>query len=220
MIKIAKLILELDKKSKYQDAQKLRGFFANTFSNIDLFHNHTEKGDFIYRYPRIQYRFFNNRPMVIGFNEGVEIIKRHYDKFETIKIGSYEYPIMEKQLILEERELKTIDDYMQYKFITPWYALNQENYREYQILKTLKERDKLLEKILITNILRMCKELDYHVDKNIELQTFLNPVSFETVIKDVKIIAFTGFFKVNMQIPDCIGLGKSISKGFGTIIKN
>lgn len=218
MIKIAKLILELDKKSKYQEAQKLRGFFANTFSDVDLFHNHNQDGSFIYRYPRIQYRFLNNRPVILGFNEGVEIIKQYYDKFDSIKIGNLIYPIMEKQLIFEEKELKIIDDYIQYKFLTPWYALNQENYKTYQSLATFREKDKMLERILTTNLLRMCKELDYKVEKQIELQIFLTPVN--SAIKDLQIITFTGNFKTNLLIPDYIGLGKGVAKGFGSVVKN
>lgn len=217
IVKTAKLILELDQKSKYQDAQKLRGFFANTFSNIDLFHNHHETGETIYRYSRIQYRFINNRPTILAFNEGVEIIKQYYDKFNTIKIGSYEYPIMEKQIIFEEQELKTVDDYVYYKFFTPWFALNQENYEKYKYLTTLKEKDKLLESILTTNMLRMCKELGYQVDKTLELQIFFKQNS--SSIKDIKMITFTGDFKTNILMPDYIGLGKAISRGFGTIVK-
>ena len=219
MIKIAKLILELDQKSKYQDAQKLRGFFADTFSHIDLFHNHTDQGLPIYRYPLIQYRFLNNRPLIIAFNEGIEIIKQFYNKFETLKIGSYEYPIMEKQLIFEEKELEIVDDCIQYKFLTPWFALNQENYKLYQTLKTQKDKDKHLEKILISNIISTCKGLGYFADKHIELQLFLQKFDAEIRIKDIQVIAFKGLFKTNILLPDYIGLGKSVSKGYGVILK-
>ncbi|HSA05822.1 MAG TPA: CRISPR-associated endonuclease Cas6 [Candidatus Gastranaerophilales bacterium] len=215
MVKIAKLILELDKKAKYQEAQKLRGFFANTFSSVDLFHNHNEDGSQIYRYPRIQYRFSNNRPLVIGFNEGAESIIKHYDSFNSIKIGYTEYPIMEKRLILEDKEIKLVDDYIQYRFATPWYALNQENYAQYKALTSNREKDKMLEKILTTNILRMCKELGYTVEKQIEVQLFLKPVISE--IKDLKVTTFTGQFKTNIIIPEQVGLGKGVAKGFGVV---
>lgn len=216
MIKIAKLILELDKKSKYQEAQKLRGFFANTFSSVDIFHNHREDGSQIYRYPRIQYRFKDNRPFVIGFNEGADTIIQHYDRFNTIKIGYTEYPIMEKRLVLEEREIKQVDDYVQYRFATPWYALNQENYAEYRKLSSNRDKDKMLEKILITNILRMCSELGYRVEKPLEVQLFLKPLISE--IKDLKVTTFTGHFKTNIIIPEHIGLGKGVAKGFGSVV--
>ena len=217
MIQTAKLILELDKKSKYQDAQKLRGFFANTFSNINLFHNHEECGKSIYRYSKIQYRFFNNRPTVLAFGDAVDLIKTHYDSFNSIMIGSYEYPIMEKQLIFEEQSLSISDDIYYYKFFTPWYPLNQENYKTYQTLNTLKEKEHLLERILITNILNMSKALGYFVEKNIEVQLFVKPV--KSSVKDINIITFKGNFKSNMILPNYIGLGKSVSRGFGTIVK-
>jgi hypothetical protein len=215
MIQTAKLILELDQKSKYQDAQKLRGFFANTFSKVDLFHNHKETGESIYRYSKIQYRFFNNRPTVLAFGDGVELIKNFYDHFNSIKIGSYEYPIMEKHLIFEEKELAVIDDIQYYRFYTPWFALNQDNYKVYKELTTLKDREALLERILKSNILNMCKALDYYVEKKIEVQLFVKPV--KSTLKDIKIITFVGDFKTNMILPNYIGLGKSVSRGFGTI---
>lgn len=216
-IKTAKLILELDQKSKYQDAQKLRGFFANTFSTINLFHNHEDSGKSIYRYSKIQYRFFNNRPTVLAFGDAVELIKTSYDQFNSIQIGSFNYPIMEKQLVFEEQELSLSDDIHYYEFFTPWFALNQDNYKTYKQLTSLKEKDQLLERILTTNILNMAKALDYYVDKKLELQLFVKPV--KSCVKDINIITFKGNFKANMVIPDYIGLGKSVSRGFGTIIK-
>jgi hypothetical protein len=217
MIKTAQLIMELDQKSKYQDAQKLRGFFANTFTKIDLFHNHKVSGESIYRYPKIQYRFLNNRPTVFAFDDGVELIKTYYDNFDSIFIGSYKYPIMEKQLNFSEQELQVVDDLFYYQFISPWYALNQDNYESYKNLNTNKEREKLLEKVLIGNILSMCKGMNYHVNEQIEVQTFLRPL--KSVVKDIKVVSFTGNIKINMLLPEYIGLGKAVSRGFGTIIK-
>jgi hypothetical protein len=217
MIKTAKLVLELDQRSRYQDAQKLRGFFANTFSKIDLFHNHQVTGESIYRYPKVQYRFINNRPTVFAFDDGVELIKKYYDNFDSIVIGSYKYHIMEKELVFAERDLKVLENPVHYEFISPWYALNQDNYDQYKKLATSKARDQLLEKILIGNILSMCKGMNYHVNDKIEVQLYLKPVT--SVVKDIKVISFMGIVKINMLLPEYIGLGKSVSRGFGTIIK-
>jgi len=38
-------------------------------------------------------------------------------------------------------------------------------------------------------------------------------------LKKVEMAAFTGSFVTNFTIPDYFGLGKSISRGFGTIVR-
>ena len=36
-------------------------------------------------------------------------------------------------------------------------------------------------------------------------------------LKGVRMVGFKGTFAVNFELPDYIGLGKSVSRGFGTI---
>ena len=52
----------------------VRGYFANKYIEIDNMHNH--HGDkYIYRYPDIQYKIIENNPVIIGINEGANILK-------------------------------------------------------------------------------------------------------------------------------------------------
>ena len=47
-----------------------------------------------------------------------------------------------------------------------------------------------------------------------------NPTeSVITQLKNVKMLAFGGSFTTNVLIPNNLGLGKSISRGFGSIIQ-
>jgi hypothetical protein len=217
-MKIAKMLIEFEEKAK-KDTSKLRGFFANNFTEIDFFHNHTPEGKYIYRYPRIQYRFFNNRPALFAFNEGVDILKEYYDKFDTIKIGCKTYKIAEKNLKFSTYEIKETDDYIKYKFITPWYPLNQDNHKRYLTLTTNKEKDEFLTGILISNILRMCKEMGYRINKKIALQVFFSKKFYPIIMKKMDILAFDGYFKTNIDMPDYVGLGKGTAKGFGCIMR-
>jgi len=219
MIKTAYLTLELEEKAKTQKAQHLRGFFANTFSNIDLFHNHNEDGKSIYRYPLMQYRFLNNRPHITGIAEGSDKLIEKYDSFEDIKIGSNVYKIMEKQLSLKENKISQIDNYITYRFITPWFALNQDNHKKYLNIENSIEKENFLEDILTANLISLSKGLNYTVKDQIKIKTFLNQIQKPLRIKDQSIITFNGIFRVNMDLPEYFGIGKSVSKGFGTIIK-
>jgi hypothetical protein len=38
-----------------------------------------------------------------------------------------------------------------------------------------------------------------------------------TTLKGQTMVGFVGSFTLNLQIPDLLGLGKSVSRGFGTI---
>jgi hypothetical protein len=38
-----------------------------------------------------------------------------------------------------------------------------------------------------------------------------------TRLKSVEMLAFLGTFRINFLLPDHIGIGKSVSRGFGTV---
>ena len=106
-----------------------------------------------------------------------------------------------------------------YSFITPWLALNEKNYQKYQRSGTLAKRKELLEKILIGNILSMSKSLGYTVPAPIEVK-ILNLKEKQTSLKGTPMLGFLGTFSVNFEIPDYWGIGKSVSRGFGTVKKD
>jgi predicted nucleotidyltransferase len=106
---------------------------------------------------------------------------------------------------------------MAYSFLTPWLPLNEANYARYQAGR-LVERKRLLERILIGNILSMSKGLGYVVTEKIEISRLdVYPVRTPVRLKGVEMTGFKGTFAVNFELPDLIGLGKSVSRGFGTV---
>ena len=56
----------------------------------------------------------------------------------------------------------------------------------------------------------MSKGLDYTVKEKIHC--WINLKEKEVIIKGIKHIGFVGEFKVNFDIPDYLGLGKSVFK--------
>jgi len=97
-------------------------------------------------------------------------------------------------------------------------ALNEKNYAKYLKLKIWKEKKEFLAKILIGNIISMSKSLDYTVPAPIKAD-MQNIREVKTSLKGLPMIGFLGNFSVNFEIPDYFGLGKSVSRGFGTIEK-
>ena len=94
--------------------------------------------------------------------------------------------------------------------------LNQNNISKYKNSNNV-DKEEILKKILVGNIISMSKGLDYTVKEKIHC--WINLKEKEVIIKGIKHIGFVGEFKVNFDIPDYLGLGKSVSKGFGTIKK-
>jgi len=213
-VKTLTLTLESDKQILEQ-AHKLRGFFATKFNEYVLLHQH--HGDkFIYSYPLIQYKILNKTPTIIGINEGIDVLKEIYDGYDSIKLGDSEYKIFERGISIKEHEFGTSEKFQKYHFLTPWFALSQKNFEEYMKLDLEKRKEKL-RKIMIGNIISMSKGLKYTVDKEIKLDTKLRQV--HSSFKGREIIAFKGEFIVNFNIPDLFGIGKSVSRGFGTVKK-
>jgi hypothetical protein len=213
-LKTLRLTLKSDRPVE-EAAAKLRGFFATRFNEYALLHQHIDVDKLLYRYPRIQYKIIEGAAIVLGIEEGAEVLKEIYDKYDTIELGENEYTIVERGIALKEEEFGIATEILSYEFITPWIALSQQNYQRYLESKR-EERRELLRRTLIGNILSASKGLDYVVLDDIRLEIGRLRRQ-KCVIKGTPFIGFIGGFMVNFTIPDYMGLGKSVSRGFGTV---
>ncbi|AKB25590.1 hypothetical protein MSMTP_2121 [Methanosarcina sp. MTP4] len=196
------------------NASKLRGFFATRFNEYILLHQHN-CDKVIYMYPLVQYKILNGIPLVFGINEGVEVLQEIYNKYDKIKLDESTYEIMEKKVSFKEQEFGLSDKFHTYSFETPWFALNQENFTDRYKKMDLYEQKELLQRTLVGNILSMSKSLGYTVPGQIKCETNVQPGVGK--MKGVQIATFRGEFMVNFLIPDYFGIGKSVSRGFGTV---
>ena len=197
-------------------ATQLRGFFATKFNEYTLLHQHnTDK--LIYRYPLVQYKMINKTPTVIGINKGAEVLKDIYDKYDEINLNGNIYEIVERGITVKEQEFGISDKLLSYRFVTPWLALNQENFERYHRLDRVKQNE-MLRRNLVGNLLSASKGLGYVVPDTIRLEIGKS----QNVMCKVKGVQFVGFiceFMVNFEIPQYIGLGKSVSRGYGAVEK-
>lgn len=193
----------------------LRGCLATRFNEYTLLHQHTNGNQFRYRYPLVQYRILNDTAVIVGINEGAETLKEIYRKNPTLRIGATEFQVMEYDTCPRELEFGITDRPISYEFITPWLALNQENYTNYCALNS-SERHEKLRRILVGNILSAGKGLDYQIPGHVDLQ--IGEIRTEQCrLKSAPMIGFRCQFVTNFEIPDLLGLGKSVSRGFGAI---
>jgi len=197
---------------------KLRGFFANKFGEFTLIHQHlTDKG-LLYKAPLIQYKILEGDPFVLGINEGADVLQKIHADIDYLRIGHTEYQITERRVIFRTDNYGISDNGISYSFLTPWLALNEKNYEKYQKYGIWAKKKELLEKILIGNIISMSKSLGYTVPEPIKANIHkLKEV--QTSLKSTPMLGFLGTFSVNFEIPDYWGIGKSVSRGFGTVVK-
>ena len=207
-------------KLQTRDAHKLRGYFGNLFKQQSpILHNHYEDGRFRYKYPSVQYKIINKVPTLIGINEGAALLPQLFLKIKELDISGQSYPISSKNIEMRNERTGYSDQLHQYRFETLWMALNQKNYPKYQNLKTEAEKEAMLNAILVGHILSFFRNTGIELSPNERLMAKVQVQEKSTLFKENRMIAFSGSFVVNALLPAEIGLGKAVSRGFGTLIR-
>ena len=210
---IVNLILKTDLKLTASPT-KVRGYMGNAFSEYPILHNHYANDKFLYSYPYVQYKVINGDIVIVGIDEGADLIKKIAPELNELKMDR-EYKITEKLIHEKEVDIKPSSEEKHYKFLTPWLGLNQNNYQRYMNSESWKDKKEILNKVLVGNLLSMSKGLGIIVNKRLYAKTHFEEKIVE--YKGVKMNAFTGEFKVHYDIPDYFGLGKGVSQGFGCV---
>lgn len=183
------------------------------------FHNHVGDTQFVYQYPLIQYKTVHRQPAIVCLDEGVdEIHKLFGQRSWTINLLGEKIELKVDRLDLKTTTLNVWDRQFEYS-IYRWQALNEKNYKEYSILQTLTGKIQMLERILTGNILSFAKGIEWHIDQPVQLS--ITDVALERLskMKDIQVAALDVRFRCNVALPDWIGLGKGVSKGFGVVRK-
>ena len=198
-----------------RDAHKLRGYFGNLFKeHSPLLHNHYEDGTSRYAYPMVQYKVIDKTPILVGFQEGAELLVSLFLKIREIDIEGQKYPVLAKNIQQKQCELSVNKHLYNYFFKTLWMALNQENFRKYQQMNEA-DRNTFLNKQLQNNILSFYKGLAFHINERV--MAICSVEERETMFKSRSMLAFTGKFTSNAYLPEWVGIGKAVSRGFGTV---
>lgn len=181
------------------------------------FHNHAGGEGFLYKYPVIQYKIIHNRPSFFCVGEGVDQIHHFFGlKSWDVIVNGEKLNLTIHKLDLNQCMLNVWDKKFSYS-IRNWLALNAQNYKEYQAISNLKEKAEFLEKKLTGNILSFAKGVDWHIEKQVQVE--LQQLKAQKMIryKGVPLMAFDVDFKTNVFLPNYLGLGKSASHGFGVV---
>ena len=200
---------------------KLRGYIGWKFKEFDKVHNHdAETGKDIYRYPLYQFKLIEGKPAVICVTvEAAMPISEMFMEMTSIKIDGVDIPIHEKNLLISKTVAGYSEKPIAYRFGSPWIGLNQRNYAEYAKTVSLGEKRSVLNRALVGNILSLAKGLGVWLNKNETIRADTALSEKPVKLKDNAMMGFTGEFEVNFHIPEYLGIGKSVSRGFGTVVK-
>lgn len=203
-----------------RDAHKLRGYFGNLFrEHSPLLHNHLEDGRLRYAYPLVQYKVVERTPMLVGLGEGAKLLAELFFQMKAIKIDDREYPVFERDIVFKNTAVGVGEGLTDYRFGTLWLPLNQEGYPEYRNMAP-EERRGFLGRILTGHILSFFKGAGLFLPPEVRVLATVRPEEpVLTRYKDTQLMGFPGSFTTNAVLPDFIGLGKAVSRGFGTILQ-
>ena len=227
-----------------RDAHKLRGYFGELFrEHSPLLHNHLESGGtdlrrsdasdqtnsgqpgdaegavtvkFRYAYPLVQYKVLDRVPTLVGLGEGAGLLAQLFLPIREIDIDGDVFPVLSKHIRHEQAGIGMTDDLIEYRFETLWMALNQTNYRDYRHY-TEAEKHAQLKRVLTSQILAVFREFGIWLQPHERIILRLSVEERTTQFKNQTMVAFMGSFLANTVLPDGLGLGKAVSRGFGSL---
>ena len=72
------------------------------------------------------------------------------------------------------------------------------------------ERSRLLQRVLIGNILSLCKAIGLDVSARLEAETDLAATGLEELKPGLHLLGFKGSVRVNFLLPECWGMERAV----------
>jgi len=202
------------RKTPYQ----VKGVFIRHFKEESIVPmlNGSNRDKFLY--PRVQVKILDEQIYLIGIKEGSEPVLSISEKIKELNFGNITFKVENIDIEDKTQEFISLNQLIKYKFITPWVALNHMTGAKY---KKLKSDDKIsyLNKLLGQNIVFLANEFNLSLEKNIYTKLELSDLKPKKV-DEKNWGSFEGEFKTNCILPNYIGLGNGITRGFGTFFGN
>lgn len=214
-IEITECRLRLGRPLSPGEATRLRGHFAAALPDETLAHQHLPGGGLRYDYPLVQFKVIDREALLVGVGEGGAVVARAWAGADAVSLAGEELPVLESTLSRRRAEVGPCESPVEYRFAAPWLGLNQANHARYADSDAAGKRD-VLARALVGNCLSLSKSLGLWVDARLEAEVGgLRERACH--FKGVPMVGFTGRFRVNFRVPAGLGVGKSVSRGFGTV---
>lgn len=175
----------------------------------------TDREGFVHRYQVVQCKQVKTMLLAVGIAQGADFLHQLSTGRTAIAAGPDACTIISRDPAVREEEFGIADEPSTYEFQTSWLALSQQNAKKFYDLTGKPERDAFMYKILIGHLATLAKSLDY---------TPAVPITCEAKVRFRReridrenLIVFYGKFTTNLRIPDYLGIGQSITQGYGTV---
>ncbi len=199
------------RKTPYQ----VKGVMMNQFPNEEI----VPMLDGSYRqkflYPRVQVKILNEQIYIVGINEGVDSIKAIAKKMDFLDFGNITFQVLDNEIEEHKNRFQPVSKLIRYRFVTPWVALNQTTGYRYRNLNNA-DRVNFLNRLLGQNIVFMAREMGMELKENIFTKVTLSSL-FPRQVDENNWGAFDGEFRTNFVLPNYLGIGNGITRGYGTL---
>lgn len=166
-------------------------------------------------YPRVQVKILNEQIYIVGINEGVDSIKAIAKKMDFLDFGNITFQILDNEIEEHQNRFQPVSKLIRYRFVTPWVALNQTTGYRYRNLNNA-DRVNFLNRLLGQNIVFMAREMGMELKENIFTKVTLSSL-FPRQVDENNWGAFDGEFRANFVLPNYLGIGNGITRGYGTL---
>ncbi|MCA9199065.1 MAG: hypothetical protein KDA87_16070 [Planctomycetales bacterium] len=216
MISFTTVRLQLEQKLRSAETPLLRDFLGQEFEDQVLACNHGPKDEIAFQYPRVQFKVIDRFAYVIGIAQGSESLQQAWRTLDPHQVGTDRIVVLQSDLETTCESIEATATPIKYRFVTPWLALNQKNFQEYTGSRSQAFRREKLNRTVVGNCLGMCKSLGIALAGHIRADCS-GLSSIRTNQNRQSMIGFVGTFEINLNLPGLIGLGRSASRGFGTV---
>lgn len=166
-------------------------------------------------YPRVQVKILNEQIYLVGIKDGADPVLEMTKELELLNFGNITFNILDIDIEESIDQFKHVDQLLRYRFVSPWVALSKNTQKRYKFLKN-KDRIAFLNRLLGQNIVFLAREMRVDLNEKVFTKLRLNSL-FPKPAYENNWGSFSGEFQTNFVLPNYIGLGNGITRGYGAI---
>ena len=168
-----------------------------------------------YLYPRIQVKILDEEILLVGLSQGVDPILKIQEKIKELNFGDITFEVLDKSVVEESEAFMFTSSLQKYEFVSNWVALNANTSKQFDA-KNEKEKLQFLNNLIAKNIVFISQDIGFELPENIYSQIIVSSLEAKKMDQN-QWRAFDGKFSANLVMPDYLGIGNGITRGFGTI---
>ncbi|MGB0862716.1 MAG: CRISPR-associated endonuclease Cas6 [Saprospiraceae bacterium] len=206
------------------DREEISAFRGALIEKVGIehewFHNHnndSSQQNYHYRYPLIQYKRHRGRPMLVFLEDCIEEAQKLFANADwQLNMKHQPYELKIDKLRVHQFKVGVWQQNFEYS-LSNWLPITQKNHEEFSQMKYLADRIAYLERKLSNHIIAFAKGIDCRWEGRIEARILNVHRDSMVHLKGNRLKAFSLDFETNFFLPNYIGLGKSVSRGFGVV---